>query len=426
MQEIYNDIIKEKLYKKNLENGLTLLMMPRNNYNKNYGIFVTNYGSIDKKFINPETGKVEIVSDGIAHFLEHKLFEGKEEDTFSRFARLGASANAFTNYNTTAYLFNSTDNFLESTLTLLDFVQEPFFTDENVEKEKGIIAQEIRMYEDEANYQVYLNLLDGLFHNHPVKIDIAGTVDSIGKISKEELFLCYNTFYNPANMTLFLTGDFKSEEIIKQIEENQSNKEFNKYEKIERIYPEEPSTINKDFITANMDVSEPLFRLGIKEKNIPEDIYQLIKQDFTTEILFDLLIGKSSDLYQDLYDQGLVDDHFSNYYVLEKGYAYLLLGGKTKDPDLLFQKIIQGFKTKINKITKEQFKRVYKKNLGEYVETYNSFEAVASEFISYNFKGINYFDIIGIMQDIDFNDMHKRYEELIIEEQMVRSIIKGS
>lgn len=426
MQEIYNDIIKEKLYKKNLENGLTLLMMPRNNYNKNYGIFVTNYGSIDKKFINPETGKVEIVSDGIAHFLEHKLFEGKEEDTFSRFARLGASANAFTNYNTTAYLFNSTDNFLESTLTLLDFVQEPFFTDENVEKEKGIIAQEIRMYEDEANYQVYLNLLDGLFHNHPVKIDIAGTVDSIGKISKEELFLCYNTFYNPANMTLFLTGDFKPEEIIKQIEENQSNKEFNKYEKIERIYPEEPSTINKDFITANMDVSEPLFRLGIKEKNIPEDIYQLIKQDFTTEILFDLLIGKSSDLYQDLYDQGLVDDHFSNYYVLEKGYAYLLLGGKTKDPDLLFQKIIQGFKTKINKITKEQFKRVYKKNLGEYVETYNSFEAVASEFISYNFKGINYFDIIGIMQDIDFNDMHKRYEELIIEEQMVRSIIKGS
>jgi len=423
MQEIYNDVIKEKLYKKKLDNGLTLLMMPRSNYNKNYGIFATNYGSIDNKFINPETGKAENVSDGIAHFLEHKLFEGKEEDTFSRFARLGASANAFTNYNTTAYLFNATDNFLESTLTLLDFVQEPFFTDENVEKEKGIIAQEIRMYEDEANYQVYLNLLDGLFHNHPVKIDIAGTVDSIGKISKEELFLCYNTFYNPANMTLFLTGDFKPEDIIKQIEENQSNKVFNKYEKIERIYPDEPSTINKDFITANMDVSEPLFRLGIKEKNIPEDINQMIKQDFATEILFDLLIGKSSDLYQDLYDQGLVDDNFSNYYVLEKGYAYLLLGGKTKDPDLLYQKIIDGFKNQINNITKEQFKRVYKKNLGEYVETYNSFEAVASEFISYNFKGINYFDVMGIMQDIDFNDIHKRYEELIIEEQMVRSII---
>jgi len=424
MQEIYNDVIKEKLFKKQLENGLTLLMMPRSNYNKNYGIFATNYGSIDNKFVNPETDKVEIVSDGIAHFLEHKLFEGKEEDTFSRFARLGASANAFTNYNTTAYLFNSTDNFLESTLTLIDFVQEPFFTDENVEKEKGIIAQEIRMYEDEANYQVYLNLLDGLFHNHPIKIDIAGTVDSIGKISKEELFLCYNTFYNPANMALFLTGDFKPEEIIKQIEEYQSNKVFNKYEKIERIYPEEPSTINKHFITANMDVSEPLFRLGIKEKNIPEDINQMIKQDFTTEILFDLLIGKSSDLYQDLYDQGLVDDHFSNYYVLEKGYAYLLLGGKTKDPDILYQKIIEGFKTKIKNITKEQFKRVYKKNLGEYVETYNSFEAVASEFISYNFKGINYFDIMDIMQDINFSDIHNRYEELVIEEQMVRSIIK--
>ncbi|MFW6287541.1 MAG: EF-P 5-aminopentanol modification-associated protein YfmH [bacterium] len=423
MQEIYDKVLKEKLFIEQLNNGLTLMMMPRKGFNKYYGIFATNYGSIDNRFINPESGTEERVSDGIAHFLEHKLFEGKTEDTFTRFARLGASTNAFTNYHMTAYLFKTTDNFLESTLTLLDFVQDPYLTDENVKKEKGIIAQEIKMYEDEANYQVYLNLLNGLFHKHPVKIDIAGTVESINQISKEELELCYNTFYNPANMALFLTGDFQIEEIVESIEKDQAKKNFKTYDKIKRIYPDEPETINKALVTVNMDVSEPLFRLGIKESMIPQDIAMIVKQEMATEMLIDLLIGKSSKLYQDLYDQGLIDDKFNHYYVLEKSYGYLLMGGKTKNTDLLHQKIIEGFKSQISNIKKESFERVYKKNLGEYIETYNSFESVASEFISYYFKGINYFQLLEIMQEIDLQYLLERFEQLFDEGKIVRSII---
>lgn len=423
MQEIYDKIIKEKIFIEKLDNGLTLMLMPRKGFNKYYGIFASRYGSIDNRFINPETGNEHKVSDGIAHFLEHKLFEGKKEDTFSRFARLGASTNAFTNYNMTAYLFKSTDNFLESTITLLDFVQDPYLTDENIEKEKGIIAQEIKMYEDEANYQVYLNLLDCLFQKHPVKIDIAGSVESINEITKKELELCYNTFYNPGNMALFLTGDFEPEELIVKIKDNQSKKNLKSYSNIKRIYPDEPEKINKPMVSVNMDVSEPLFRLGIKESRIPDNIELMIKQELATEMLIDLIIGKSSRLYQELYEDGLVDDKFNHYYVLEEGYGYLLIGGKTKNPELLYQKIIEGFKYQINHITEEEFERVYRKNLGEYIETYNSFESVASEFISYYFKGINYFELLKIMQKINFQYLVERFEEVFDEEKIVRSVI---
>jgi len=424
MQKIYNDIIKERIYLKKLANGLTVMLMPRANYNKFYGIFATDYGSIDNKFVNPETNEVVKVPDGIAHFLEHKLFESEEGDVFSKFARLGASANAFTNYNMTAYLFTTSSNFTEATMSLLDFVQDPYFTDENVEKEKGIIAQEIRMYDDEANYQVYANLLNGLYHHHPVKVDIAGTVESISKISKEDLYLCYNTFYNPGNMILFLTGDFNPVEILEKIEENQYRKELVNYNNIKRIYPEEPASIREKVIVNKMDVSEPLFRLGIKEKNLPEKGKELLKQELGTGLLLDLLIGKSSILYQDLYDQGLIDDYFSNYYVLEKGYGYVIMGGKTRDPELLYKKLLDGFKIGGRTLKKEDFNRAYKRVLGEYVQSFNSFEAVATEFISYYFKDISFFDILDIIEEIDLDYLNKRYVELFQENNYVRSVIE--
>ncbi|MFW6306964.1 MAG: EF-P 5-aminopentanol modification-associated protein YfmH [Bacillota bacterium] len=423
MQEIYNDIIKEKLYKKVLDNGLTVMMMPRKGFNKNYGIFAANYGSTDNKFINPQTEEQVTVPDGIAHFLEHKLFEGKKGNTFSKFASLGASTNAFTNYNTTAYLFNSTSNFIESTTTLLDFVQEPYFTDKNVDKEKGIIAQEIRMYEDSPDYQAYVKLLDALYIYHPVKIDIAGTIESISKITKEDLYLCYNTFYNPGNMVLFLTGDFNINNILEKIEENQEKKDMMLYKKIDRIFPDEPTQVNQEMVISKMDVSEPLFRLGIKEQAIPENDRELVKQELTTDMLLDLLIGKSTKLYQDLYDQGLIDDNFSSYSVLEKNYGYALLGGKSKDPEKLYELLIDGFKKRIANISREEFTRIIHKNLGEYIEAFNSFESVASEFISYHFKDISFFDVMDIMREIDFENLLDRYNLLFSDNNISRSII---
>lgn len=426
MQEIYDDIIKERLYIKKLDNGLTVMLMPRANYSKYYGIFATDYGSIDNKFVNPETNEVVEVPDGIAHFLEHKLFESEEGDVFNKFARLGASANAFTNYNMTAYLFNTSSNFQEAVLTLLDFVQDPYFTDESVEKEKGIITQEIRMYNDEAGYQVYANLLEALYQAHPVRIDIAGTVESINRITKEDLYLCYNTFYNPGNMVLFLTGDFNPVEIIEKIEENQSGKDLKNYSEIKRIYPEEPASVREKIVIRKMDVSEPLFRLGIKENRLPVEGKELLKQELGTGLLLDLLVGKSSKLYQELYEEGLIDDYFSSYYVLEKGYGYVIMGGKSRDPELLYKRLLEGFREGSKEIKEEDFRRVYKKVLGEYVQTFNSFEAVATEFISYYFKEISFFDIPEIIKEINIEYLSKRYEELFNEENYVRSIIEVS
>lgn len=424
MQEIFNDVIKETIYKKRLDNGLTVFMMPRTNYKKSYGIFATNYGSIDNKFLNPETKECVQVPDGIAHFLEHKLFESNEEDTFSKFASLGASVNAYTSYNRTAYLFHTSSDFIESTLTLLDFVQDPYFTEENVKKEKGIIAQEIRMYDDEANYQVYINLINALYHNYPIKIDIAGTVDSINKISKEDLYLCYKIFYNPGNMVLFLTGNFNPEKVFNLVEENQAKKNLFNFDQIERIYPDEPTTVNQNAVLRKMDVSQPLFRLGIKETIIPENMKKMVKQDIATGMLLDLLIGKSTKLYQDLYDQGLVDDHFNSYYTLEKGYGFILLGGNTKDPDLLYNKILDGFEKEIDNINNKDYNRIFKKTLGEYVERYNSFESVASDFITYHFRDINYFTLLDIIQGINLEYLINRFEEIFKKDRIVKSIIK--
>lgn len=424
MEEKYYDIIKEKLYYEKLNNGLKIFMIPRNKYNKQYGIFATNYGSIDNQFVNPENGNEITVPDGIAHFLEHKLFESKKKDTFSKFASLGSSTNAFTNYTTTAYLFSSTDKFLDSLFTLLDFVQEPYFTDENVNKEKGIIAQEIRMYEDEPNYQVYLNLLHALYHNHPVQVDIAGTIESINNITKEDLYICYNSFYNPGNMVLFLIGNFDPEVTIKKIEENQQYKNLPQSKEIKRIYSSEPKSIKQEIIEKRMNVSQPVFRLGIKETSLPENPLEMARQELATSMLLDLLIGKATVLYQSLYDDGLLDNHFNYHYVLEKGYGYILMGSKTKNPDKLYSRLLKGINNKVNNLTPDEFKRIHKKNQGEYVETFNSFQAVASEFVNYHFKDINFLELINIMQEIDFNYILQRFEELFVEKNIARSIIQ--
>ena len=200
-----NKNVKESLYSEKLENGLTIMIIPRKNIIKKYIIFGTNFGSLDNKFIlSGETEKKE-VPDGVAHFLEHKMFEQKSgKNSLDTLTALGVNANAFTSNDHTAYLFEATDNFYEALDELMDYVQNPYYTDENVEKEKGIIAQEIRMYDDYPEWQAYMNAMKCMYKEAPVKIDIAGTVESINKITKEDLYLCYNNFYNPANMAIVI------------------------------------------------------------------------------------------------------------------------------------------------------------------------------------------------------------------------------
>ena len=245
MQIISNSKVKEKLYIEKLENGLTIMIMPKKDIQKKYAIFATNYGSIDNKFIAPGETEVTQVPEGIAHYLEHKMFEQENgENSLDVLTKLGVEANAYTTTNHTAYLFECTDNFYPALDELMDYVQHPYFTDENVEKEKGIISQEIKMYDDYPEWVVYMNAIRSMYEKNPIKIDIAGTVESIAKINKEILYKCYNTFYNLSNMVMCVVGDFVPEELLEQIKKRLLENKKPQGE-IKRIIEKENTKINR-------------------------------------------------------------------------------------------------------------------------------------------------------------------------------------
>lgn len=220
MKEIVFEQLNEKLYHETLANGLEVYILPKQGFNKTYATFTTKYGSIDNHFIPLDGGEPLKVPDGIAHFLEHKMFEDEDGDVFQLFSKQGASANAFTSFTRTAYLFSSTSEVDKNLETLLDFVQHPYFTEKSVEKEKGIIGQEITMYDDNPDWRVYFGIIENMYENHPVRIDIAGTVELIDKITKDLLYKCYETFYHPKNMVLFVIGSLQPDEIIKLVKTN--------------------------------------------------------------------------------------------------------------------------------------------------------------------------------------------------------------
>src|SRR3954467_6569651 len=240
MEKISFDQLQEELYHEKLANGLNVYILPKSGFNKSFATFTTNYGSIDNHFVPLGSEEYIKVPDGIAHFLEHKLFEKEDGDVFQQFSRQGASANAFTSFTRTAYLFSSTSDVEKNLETLVDFVQSPYFSEKTVEKEKGIIGQEITMYDDNPDWRLYFGLIQNLYQNHPVKIDIAGTIESISHISKDLLYECYNTFYHPSNMLLFVVGPVDVQKIMEQIKENQKKKNFDPISDIKRQFEEEP------------------------------------------------------------------------------------------------------------------------------------------------------------------------------------------
>ena len=303
MKIIESSKIKEKAYIEKLENGMDIIIIPKKNAIKKYIIWGTHFGSIDNHFIMPNTGEEVYIPDGVAHFLEHKMFEQPNgTNSLDTLMALGIDANAYTTNNHTAYLFECTDNFYEGLDELMDYVQHPYFTEENVEKEKGIIGQEIGMYDDDPGWQLYMNAMDCMYKENPIKIDIAGTVESISKITPDVLYKCYNTFYNPANMTMVVCGDFEPEKLLEEIKKRLIKKE-NQGE-IKRIYAKEERGINQKEKEVSMELSNPLFLIGYKD-NV-ENKENFVKRHIAIEILLNMIIGKSSELYKRLYEENIL------------------------------------------------------------------------------------------------------------------------
>ena len=419
MQIIENSKVKEKLYIEKLENGLTIMIIPKKGVQKKYVIWGTNYGSNDSKFVVPgETQETE-VPKGVAHFLEHKMFEQESGvNSLDTLTALGVDANAYTTNDHTAYLFECTENFEPALDELMDYVQHPYFTNENVEKEKGIIGQEIMMYDDYPEWRVYLNALEAMYHEHPVKLDITGTIETISHIDKEILYNCYNTFYNPSNMVMVVCGDFEPEKLLQEIKNRLIDKKANG--EIKRIYPEEPEDIVQEKIEQKMDVSQPIFVIGIKDKLA--DTKERVKKHIAIEILLNMILGKSSKLYKELYDEGLLFSTPSLDYEYATGYAHILITGQSPDPEKVYERFKQTVANM--KIDSTEFNRIRKRIYGEYIKEYNDVEDIARMFLSDFFKEMNSFDFLEEITVINEEYVEQVLKDVFNDKKMVISVIK--
>ncbi|MEZ0535655.1 EF-P 5-aminopentanol modification-associated protein YfmH [Caldicellulosiruptoraceae bacterium PP1] len=422
MERIYDNYLKEEIYIQNYPSGLKAFVIKKPNFSKVFAGYCTHYGSVDSKFIHPETKQLIEVPDGIAHFLEHKLFEEQQGSVFDRFSKFGGMANAFTSFKSTVYYFLASNNFNENFDILLDFVQNPYFTDQNVEKEKGIIAQEIRMYQDDPGWRVYFNLLQALYVKHPVKIDIAGTIESINKITKEDLYTCYNTFYHPSNMIILVCGDVNEKEVFEKIEKSQK---ITKYQSlIERVLPDEPNYINEKNIEINLSVSSPLFYIGFKDNLNELTPKETINKELTMHILNELLFGKSTKLYNDLYEQGLINQNFAFDYNCENDYSFVIVGGESINPKKTYDVIIDYIsKYKQHGINEDDFERSKRVVVGSILRKFDNIEKISVEFINSYFKCVNLFDYAKEIENIKIEDCMKRLNEVYSYNNSAISII---
>ena len=411
---VRSDFLGEEYITFRHKSGLDVYVFKKN-LSTSYALFATKYGSLDNVFKCNGDTEFTSVPDGIAHFLEHKMFENENgEDTFLRYAKTGASANAYTSNNITAYLFSCTDNLYDSLEILLDFVTKPYFTKETVEKEQGIIAQEIRMYDDNPGTRLYYELLSALYKNHNVKINIAGTVESIGKITPEYLYMCYNTFYNLNNMALCVCGDVNEDKVCEICDKilNESPKQ-----EIIRKYPDEPEEVNKKCVSANLKVSQPLFAIGVKDTEISPDPYERLKKKACADIALKMLFGKSSAFFNTLYENKLISGDLHADYEHNESFSFITLDSKSDDPDKVFECFTEYIKNiKDNLPGYDEFERAKKVKLASFIGIFDSTDDIANEFLSFVFDGTTIFDYADAIKSVTDEDITGFIDSVLVEE----------
>lgn len=406
MKAIKYPTLKETLYFEEMPNGLKVYLLPKAGFSKTYGLFSTRFGSIDTTFVPLHEEKMLKVPDGIAHFLEHKMFEMQDGDASEAFAKLGASTNAFTSSSRTAYLFSTTSHEKECISLLLDFVQDIYLTDENVEKEKGIINQEIGMYDDDPDWRCYFGSIQNLYQNHPVKIDIAGTVETVASINKATLEKCYHTFYHPSNMMLFVVGNIDAHETMNLIRENQQQKHFSLENPIQRAIVDEPLDVDQKEAILHMDVTMPKMIVSMKINDILTKPQERLKRELAMNLLLDIFFAKSSTLYDEWLNEELINDSFSAQFIQERDYCFLQIGGDTLYPERLKEKIFYFIEhTQEYDIHQNDFLRLKKKTMGILISLFNSPESIANMFSRYYFEGIMIFDLIDCLDSLTIEDL---------------------
>ncbi len=409
IEEIRNDLLDESYFDISHPSGLKILVMPKKGYSGAYAIFAAKYGSVDNTLLQSD-GSYKTIPEGTAHFLEHKLFESEDLDAFERFAKTGASANAYTSFDRTGYLFSCTGNFKKNLEILLDFVQHPYFTQATVEKEQGIIGQEIMMYKDVPDWEASFNLFRALYHNLPLRVDIAGSCESISQITADLLYECYNSYYSLGNMVLAISGNVNVEDVI-----DVADRMLLKTDEgglIPRKLIDEPADVVTSYTEERLAVSAPQFMLGFKETwDTPE---RSSKEEQAMGMLLDMIAGPSSALYKRLLDMKLINTSFSFEYFTGFGYSAVMFGGESSDPKAVEKEIkAEIAKFRENGIDPEIFQRTRKKLYGRMIMGLNDIDEIA------NNMALSYFCGESIFTDFEvYKTITKEYAEDLLSKTL--------
>lgn len=416
---VENEVLGEGYYDIEHKSGLKIFVYPKEEYTSTYAVFGTKYGSIDTRFKRSDKSDFIEIPAGTAHFLEHKLFESEELDAFQRYAKTGASANAYTSFDRTCYLFTCTGHFKENFEILLDFVRHPYFTEETVQKEQGIIGQEIDMYKDSPDWECLFNMLGAMYHNHPVKIDIAGTKDSISQITAKMLFSCYETFYNLSNMALAVAGKLTVEEVLEvadRLLESDENVT------VERAFLDEPEGIVNDYVEEYLPVATPVFCFGYKESySTPE---RSLEQEVAKNIILDVLAGQMSPLYKELLDDGLINNSFSAEYFNGYNYAVNMFSGESCNPREVAERIKKtAVSLKKNGISSEDFEAVRKKQYGKTVRAFSDIDTVANGLVVSHFEKEELFSEFQVIKGMTLEYVNGILESSFEDDKTVLSVV---
>ena len=408
----------EEIYWDKLPNGLTLAVVPKPGFRKKVAYFVTDYGSIHTDFVLD--GKKISAPAGVAHYLEHKMFDLPRGEVSGEFAAMGANPNAFTSYDMTAYYFSGTEHFENCLRLLLEFVSTPYFTPESVEKEQGIIGQEIDMTADSPDTRVFEQLMTAMYRNHPIRVPILGDRESISRITPQVLYDCHRAFYSPANMMLCVVGDVDAED-VRQIALEVLGSES-------RPVPERTEGWNEDMtcpqqkVECAMEVASPMFQLGFKCQPAPRG-EEAVRQEIIGDLAAEALFGESSELYLRLYEDGTIDGSFGGGFETVDGMCMLTASGDSEDPDAVRDAILAQAKTVAEGIGTEAFQRMKRSALGRRIRDLDSFDSTCFRVCAYHLSGFDYFRFPELFESVTEQQVCEFIRQTVTPERCCLSVI---
>ena len=421
MKPQYYPELDETLYREQLPNGLSVAVVKRPGFTKRLAYFVTDYGSIHTDF--SFKGRTYRAPAGVAHYLEHKLFDMPGgRDVSAEFAAMGAMTNAFTSYDMTAYYFSCTENFEACLKLLLEFVSTPYFTEESVEKERGIIDQEIGMNEDAPDSVIFETLMGCLYEKHPIRVPILGTSETIREITPEVLHLCHEAFYTPGNMLLCVVGDVDPEEVASMARQVLGDEKREVAQK-KNTWPE-AMCVQSSETQCSMEVAMPMFNLAFKAEPLGTGD-EAIRQEMVADLAAEALFGESSELYLRLYEEGLIDSSFGGGFETIDGCAMLMCSGDSSHPAAVREAILtQAARLSLEGIDEENFLRLKRSALGRRIRGLDSFDATCFRLCAYHFSGFDYFRFPEIYRSIASEELQAFLRRIVSRERCSLSIVR--